>query len=405
LFQRCESSTLLLVEHVFSHPSGESVMRRQLIGQFSIFSLRHCCLLRQQVVIGLVIFITVFIVAWIAWRYCEERPIPEILDIAYSPDGELLAAALSSRDRGGRGHIRIWDTTSWQQVQILAESNKIPIAAIGFSQSGGELFGICDGPLRRKNGYWDGSTLTKWEVSQGRIMLRLSLPNVRVVDSIQLAATGRVLGLSTRYRDGYLVNCDGGEVVRLPSISEASEEHWIIASPRSMIITSDALLGLMISRDSHRCASINLSTMAIRHSYSVYPHHIISIVRSSNNQLLAASTNEGTVFIWDLLAGTLVSRWQAVRPPGRINGISFFHHRRRLITAGSDGSIQLWNVDGTSVSPVHFVLPSIHVMALSPDDQSVVLGVNSIDGEHTLIVIRIDSWTPIVRFDPLKQRA
>lgn len=91
-----------------------------------------------------------------------ERDLPQghtdfVEDVAFSPNGALLASAGSNRDRA----IRLWDTTTGQQIRLL-EGHTGSVAGIAWSPDGTRL--VSGG----------GDDLRVWDVAAGQLLFVIS---------------------------------------------------------------------------------------------------------------------------------------------------------------------------------------------------------------------------------------
>ncbi|MDF5726933.1 MAG: hypothetical protein PUP92_02590 [Rhizonema sp. PD38] len=68
-----------------------------------------------------------------------------------------------------------------------------------------------------------------------------------------------------------------------------------------------------------------------------------SVSFSPDNQLLATAGNDGFVRVWKL-QGQPLSVWQATQ--GSMRNLKFSPNGQRLATAGDDGTVRLWDLQG-----------------------------------------------------------
>jgi WD40 repeat protein len=113
---------------------------------------------------------------------------------------------------------------------------------------------------------------------------------------------------------------------------------------------------------------------------------VLCMAFDPSGRVLASGGNDNTVILWDATAGVKVGNATTFRPlrvlaghtaPVRVLGF-VGAEGRRLVTAGQDGTIRLWDVDrGAEVdrNPGNPQRPSIvNALAVSPDKGSFVIG-------------------------------
>ena len=91
------------------------------------------------------------------------------------------------------------------------------------------------------------------------------------------------------------------------------------------------------------------------------------VVFSPSGALLASGGWEGGVKLWRLPDGAPLIAWQA--HADSVNGIVFEDAGQRLVTAGYDGRIARWSVDGRLLGQVDAGAPVTHMTARVPADR------------------------------------
>jgi len=86
-----------------------------------------------------------------------------------------------------------------------------------------------------------------------------------------------------------------------------------------------------------------------------------------SGQVLASGGWEGRVRLWDAASGKPVRSWPA--HTDSVNGIVFLNGDRELITAGYDGRIIRWSVDGSLLQAVDTGVPITHMVAQAASDR------------------------------------
>jgi WD40 repeat protein len=82
---------------------------------------------------------------------------------------------------------------------------------------------------------------------------------------------------------------------------------------------------------------------------------------SPSGKLLASGSRAGAVVVWRMPDGAVSARLQA--HDGTVNGIAFVQGDTRLLTAGYDGSIALWRVNGRLLRRIDTPSPVFHMVA------------------------------------------
>jgi len=88
---------------------------------------------------------------------------------------------------------------------------------------------------------------------------------------------------------------------------------------------------------------------------------------SPSGDLLASGGWEGTVRLWRIPDGSPVRAWQA--HADTVNGLVLIDAGLRLVTAGFDGRIARWSIDGQLLHQVESPAPITHMRALESADR------------------------------------
>lgn len=86
----------------------------------------------------------------------------------------------------------------------------------------------------------------------------------------------------------------------------------------------------------------DIETGANVHTFSPKGDYLFNWVSfSPNDEKIAACSNEGVVFVWDINSGNLCNSWKAHQ--GQIHSIEFSHDGTHIITSSTDGLVKIWN--------------------------------------------------------------
>lgn len=76
---------------------------------------------------------------------------------------------------------------------------------------------------------------------------------------------------------------------------------------------------------------------------------------------LVSGDQHGGIRLWNLPDGSLAMRWRAHE--GSVNGLAFLQHDRRLLTAGYDDTLALWDLQGNLLTRITTAAPIMHMVA------------------------------------------
>ena len=209
------------------------------------------------------------------------------VDVTFSGDGRFLAAQVHRFLPGGEfahlGRVMVWDTADPAKPVL---SLRLPgLAHVAPSPRGNRLYVVTrsDRPIR------------VYDVDSGRLIAsrRNKLVAAYGATSTALSPDGSTLAVATRDR---VIRWDTSALQR-----------------RGPVLTSPA-------------------------------SGVVKVVWSHAGRLLAASTADETVRVWDGRTGARLHQFTGGGPLS----LAFSHDDGRLFTAGGAGLVQAWNVDGAS---------------------------------------------------------
>jgi WD40 repeat protein len=198
--------------------------------------------------------------------------------VAFSPDGQLLAVA--RRDFGGETGIRLWATTTWEELPTRFPDSVGELHALAFSPDGRFLAsGLPAG---------QGQTFSRvqvWEVATGRVVQ--TCPSG--VNDVAFSPNGRELASAGGIRDLCLIDLNTGKELRQ------------------------------------------------------FPHTstVLSVAFHPDGKRLATGDQEGGVTVWDASSGRRLRRYHG--HARSVGNVAFTPDGRRLVSASYDQTIRIWD--------------------------------------------------------------
>jgi WD40 repeat protein len=217
-----------------------------------------------------------------------------VLALAFSPDSTLVASA------GQSGTIRLWDVATGQCRRTLS-GHRGAVNALAFS-SGGTL--VSGG---------DDATARLWDVARGREKDRAEIKTENVL-AVAFAADGKTVALGCQVR--------AGQGIRSQPLRLWNVETGVLTA---MKLSFGAVKAVAFSRDgkllasSSQDGSVLLWDVATRkllrelkwvtRSGPFIMWHLHSLAFSPDGSLLAGTSNIRCVFVWRTDTGEQYQRW------------------------------------------------------------------------------------------------
>jgi WD40 repeat protein/tetratricopeptide (TPR) repeat protein len=287
-----------------------------------------------------------------------QGPCPLVLDLAVSPDGQLLAAACADRK------VRVWDTTTGA-VRWVLEGHRNRVYRVAFSPDGRQLAsGSAVLPVDGVMDFAQDAEVKVWDLAQGRERFTLE-PDAVQVGCVAYSPDGRYLFSSSTRRP------QGGPGV--PALNALPAEAARAVLPPGLTLW-DAATGQEVRRFTEIRAA----------DHAVF---------SPDGRWLASGDAIGTVALWDVASGR--QQFSARGHSSMVARLAFSPDGRRLASASYDpfrgpkGEVKLWDVpSGTEVltldglQDVQFSADGRFLAALGPNYTLKVWSAAEVTGEE-----------------------
>ncbi len=273
----------------------------------------------------------------------------QLLDLAFSPDGSLLAAPIQT---GQSGHVQLWQTSDGQPAQTLqSPSDQMQLTSGQFSPDG-SLFGAVGTELFAG----DGATLVLWQTDQPTPVQTLTLPAQVFGQSWRFSPDGTRVAVGLMDGSVQLWDVASAEMVQQLSADDAGIATQLRFTPDGT--------GLVLGRDSGRVEWWDLATGTQRHSVETNADAILQLTATPNGNWLLV-TSQGLLGVASAESPDLIAT-QTDHANGAIQSIAFAPNENVVATGAFNGAVTLW--DTAEATPVSS-LPNHHgaVQALAFD--------------------------------------
>ena len=267
-----------------------------------------------------------------------------VRQIAYSPDGSLVAAAFQSLRQDG--DVRVWEADSGKLLRTLGGHTEGAVA-VAFSSDGSRLL------TTSGNGM-----VMVWDVRTGRQqMARHS--GFRAVISKTVAVFG-LGGSRVACSTHDLLDSDTG--ITVTTLLNHGHVSFMATSPDGRTLATGMAMGGVHLTDfttGNRLASLSGHTSLVR-----------AIAFNRDGDMLLTGSQDGTVRLWDARRdGQIGDEIQLFRGhEGAVESVLFTPDRRRIITAATDGTVRIWDaVGGSELVTLPGQRDYPKAFALSPD--------------------------------------
>ncbi len=267
-----------------------------------------------------------------------------ILSVAFSPDGDLLAAGTAT------GEIRLWHATSGTSLQTVQRHTDW-VRSVAFSPDGSTLASGSD----------DLTFL--WEVSSGTCLNTLQ-GHTGVVWSVAFSPDGKTLASGSSDRTLRLWNASSGQC--LNTLQGHTEGLKSVAfSPDGSIIASggwDQTLRLW-----------EVSSGTCLNTLQGHSEGITSVAFSPDGKIIASGSGDRTVRLWDASSGQCLNTLQG--HTDRVESVAFSPDGSTVVSGGFDQGVRLWEVSsGQCLNTLQGHTHDVLSLAFSPNGRTLVSG-------------------------------
>ncbi|HEX2621660.1 MAG TPA: WD40 repeat domain-containing protein, partial [Phototrophicaceae bacterium] len=344
--------------------------------------------------------------------------------LEFSPDSRYLFS------RSRNGNTRLWDITggdSAEVARIVAKTQNNEVSYPGLSPDGSEVyaglrfsvFGWSVADVRQNNNRVEtGDQIISMAYSPLKPYALSVLSKTSILWDMSVkpnAARIRVYGSENDNNsgaaaftyDGNYVVIDGNDL----ALRDLQTNGRTVVYDKSSVAGDSQILSLSTSPDGKYLVGVSgksyqpqetpdpdeaaqniivwdLMTGQVVRTFGADQHsrRINQVTVSPNSRLVISSSNDGTLIVWDIETGALLSRLAGHRGP--VNAAVFTPDSRYAISASDDTSLILWDLQtGQLLRNFNGHIAPIKYLAISQDGKTFV----SSTGDDTIIVWQFES--------------
>jgi WD40 repeat protein len=276
------------------------------------------------------------------WTYRDFPPPPELsekkpenddvlraADVAFRPDGRLLAAA-------GGAEIHLLDPATGKRVRVIAPAAGKSVKALAFSPDGGTLASAgMDNAVR----LWDPET--------GKEKAAFP-PQPARIEGLAFAPSGRFVAAVDDDGNLCFYRPEAGE--KKPAVSVKATDGGAVAL-RGVAFTPDSAKVFVGGNDKSPprlvTAPTGDGTTGAGTAAAKFPGHTdtVAAVAVADGGKLLVTADDRTVRVWDAASGKAVRTFAG--HIGKLSALAVRPDGRQLASAGEDGGIRLWDLSAT----------------------------------------------------------
>jgi WD40 repeat protein len=272
-------------------------------------------------------------------------------DLAFSPDGTLLASASGFQ-------ARLWNVATGERLFVLGDRSSITPNVVAFTPDGKVL-------ASAEYGY---GAMQRWDVATGSLLASVEgKPDVSRVDSAAFSPDTSLLAVGTL--DGTVQLWDATTAAELYAMTGHSGDVYDVTfSPDGKMLAS--------AGEDQTVRVWDVATGTEQFVLQGHAGMVESVAFSPHSTVLASGSWDG-IRLWNLLSGTELRVLEG--NPSGIRSLAFSPDGSMLAAGGRDGAVQLWNLaTGELVKTLTGHVGWVNGLVFSPDGQTLASG--SLDG-------------------------
>jgi WD40 repeat protein len=303
-------------------------------------------------------------VAYADDRLQMDRPKGRVGDIAFSPDGKLLASAHED------GSVHLWGSTDGKQVLTIAAHSK-PASAVAFTADGKRL---ATAGREHKVVVWEvatGKQVWAQDASTGAHFLEInSLAFTKSSKELLIGGTIVPVHHADTGKELILIRPTKSGLIGMPMALSVSPDDRLVA-----IGHDDGAVALWECATGKRVRILSgpefdPKTLDEVKRYPGHEHGVHAVAFSGDGRLLASAGGEGELIVWEPSSGKLARRLEGHK--GAVLSVAFAKGGATLASLGFDKTVRLWDAAaGTELRPIAPAMVEITCIALNPEGKRI----------------------------------
>ena len=243
-----------------------------------------------------------------------------VYSVSFSPDGTILASTAAHT-------IRLWDVATGENIALL-EGHTDFVNSVSLSSDGKTLASGSD-----------DNTVKLWDVTTGENITTLE-GHKSYVYSVSFSPDGKTLASGSYDHTVKLWDVTTGE--NITTLRHKRQVLSVSFSPDGKTLASGAWDGTIVLWDViNRTDIAKYSGRTDIATYSGHLYHVDSLSFSPDGTtLVSASSQSGTVKLWDIRTGNAVD----LRHTDIVRSLSFSADSKILASGGLDDAVKLWDI-------------------------------------------------------------
>jgi WD40 repeat protein len=258
--------------------------------------------------------------------------------IHFSPDGRCIASASSDHS------IRVWNVNTGKIIQTIKGHNR-PVNSIHFSPDGRCIASASS-----------DHSIRIWNMKTGRI-IHIIKEDYHPVNSVHFSPDGELIASTGTDHSVRIWNTKTGKIIRRLE-GHNSRVNSVHFSPNSKRI---------VSAGTDNSVHIwNVKTGKIIHLLEGHNDRVNTVIFSPDGSFVASASHDKSVRVWNANTGKIIHMLKGHND--RINSVHFSPDSRRVVSAGTDHSVRVWNANTGKI--IHMLKGHkiwVHSVHFSPD--------------------------------------